>query len=50
MPSPSETPIVTPIVTPTTSPSRSPWPERYTDPARICPQQRREGASPDVEP
>lgn len=44
-------PTVTPgITTPTTSPSIEPWPQRYTDPARICPQQRREGASPDVEP
>ncbi len=39
-----------PTTTPTVSPSESPWPERYTDPAKICPQQRREGASPDVEP
>ena len=44
------TPVVTPTQTPTISPSESPWPERFTDPARICPQQRREGASPDVEP
>lgn len=43
-------PTTTPTTTPTISPSESPWPERYTDPARICPQQRREGASPDVEP
>lgn len=40
----------TPTVTPGISPSVTPWPERFTDPARICPQQRREGASPDVEP
>lgn len=43
-------PTVTPTITPTTEPATTPWPERYTDPARICPQQRREGASPDVEP
>ncbi len=43
-------PTTTPVTTPTTNPNESPWPERYTDPARICPQQRREGASPDVEP
>jgi len=43
-------PTTTPTISPTISPSVSPWPERYTDPARICPQQRREGASPDVEP
>lgn len=38
----------TPTVTPGTSPQ--PWIETYTDPARICPQQRREHSSPDVEP
>lgn len=43
-------PITTPVISPTTTPVVVPWPERYTDPARICPQQRREGASPDVEP
>ena len=43
-------PTTTPVITPTTTPETTPWPERYTDPARICPQQRREGASPDVEP
>ena len=43
-------PTTTPVITPTTSPETTPWPDRYTDPARICPQQRREGASPDVEP
>ena len=43
-------PTTTPVITPTTAPAITPWPERYTDPARICPQQRREGASPDVEP
>jgi len=43
-------PTTTPTISPTISPSVSPWPERFTDPARICPQQRREGASPDVEP
>jgi hypothetical protein len=46
MPSPTVAP---PSTTPTISPSIEPWPQRYTDPARICPQQRREGASPDVE-
>jgi hypothetical protein len=44
------TPTTTPVITPTVSPGLTPWPERFTDPARICPQQRREGASPDVEP
>lgn len=43
-------PTVTPTITPTTEPGVTPWPERFTDPARICPQQRREGASPDVAP
>lgn len=43
-------PTTIPIVTPTTSPTTVPWPERYTDPSRICPQQRRETSSPDVEP
>ncbi len=43
-------PTTTPVITPTVSPGITPWPERFTDPARICPQQRREGASPDVEP
>jgi hypothetical protein len=43
-------PTTTPTTTPTVSPTIEPWPQRYTDPARICPQQRREGASPDVEP
>lgn len=43
-------PTVTPTITPTTEPGLTPWPERFTDPARICPQQRREGASPDVAP
>lgn len=46
MPAPTTTPTTTPV----TNPSIEPWPHRYTDPARICPQQRREGASPDVEP
>jgi hypothetical protein len=43
-------PTTTPVTTPTTNPGEAPWPERYTDPGKICPQQRREGASPDVEP
>lgn len=43
-------PTTTPVITPTVSPTVQPWRETYTDPARICPQQRREGASPDVEP
>lgn len=43
-------PVQTPVTTPTISPNETPWHERSTDPAKICPQQRREGASPDVEP
>lgn len=45
---PTTTPVTTPTIAPTTQPT--PWTETYTDPTRICPQQRREGASPDVEP
>jgi len=47
MPTPTVAP---PRTAPGIRPSIEPWPQRYTDPARICPQQRREGASPDVEP
>ena len=47
MPAPTTTPTTT---TPGIDPGISPWPERFTDPTRICPQQRREGASPDVAP
>lgn len=43
-------PTTTPVITPTISPSESPWEEEYTNPSRICPQQRREGGSPDVAP
>jgi len=43
-------PVQTPVTTPTISPSESPWHETYTDPSRTCPQQKREGASPDVQP
>ena len=48
MPSPSQTPTTT---TPTvTDPTVVPWPERYTTPAEIGPQQHRELASPDIAP
>ena len=47
---PTQAPTTTPVITPTTSPDASPLWETYTDPDRICPQQRREGASPDVSP
>lgn len=45
------TPVINPTQTPTvpyTSPET--WTETYTDPAKICPQQRREGGSPDISP
>ncbi len=45
-----ETPTIAPPMTPVRSPEQVPWPERYTDPGEICPQQRREGTSPDVAP
>lgn len=48
MPAPTTTPVTTPTITP--GPAESPLWETYTDPTEICPQQRREGASPDVEP
>lgn len=43
-------PTQAPTTTPTIAPTITPWPERQTDPATICPQQRRETASPDVAP
>ncbi len=48
--SPATTPVETPVRTPSVEPSPSIWPERYTDPIHICPQQKRELTSPDVEP
>jgi hypothetical protein len=47
---PTQAPVTTPVITPTTNPDASPLWETYTSPDRICPQQVREGASPDVEP
>lgn len=44
MPSPTQTPTTTPVI----NPNESPWHEEYTDPGRICPQQHRELASPDI--
>ena len=44
------TPTTTPVETPTVAPNVTPWPERFTDPIHVCPQQRRELASPDVLP
>lgn len=42
--------ITTPSTPTRTRPDVMPWREQYTDPERICPQQRRESASPDVGP
>lgn len=47
MPAPTQTPTIT---TPATTPSEQPWQETHTDPERICPEQHRETASPDVMP
>lgn len=44
------TPERTTPVIPTRSPDEGPWPQRFTSPDEICPQQRREIASPDVAP
>ena len=51
-PAPTIAPTRTPVTpfTPERDPDHTPWPERYTDPDRICPQQRREMPSPDVAP
>ncbi len=46
---PTETPVRTPT-TPVTAPETRPWPEVWTDPAEICPDQGDELASPDVSP
>ncbi len=49
MPAPTTTPTTTmPTIAP--NPGAVPWHEQFTDPARICPQQTREGGSPDVAP
>lgn len=41
-------PVTVPVITPRPDPSA--FPERFTDPLRICPQQKRELSSPDIEP
>lgn len=46
MPAPSQTPVRTPVV----NPSTRPLPEWELDPREVCPQQKREHASPDVSP
>lgn len=45
-----QSPVETPVVTPTPETHPVPWDEVYTDPNRICEQQTRELASPDVAP
>lgn len=46
MPTPVVNPTQTPTVTPETSPGT--WETQWTSPDRICPQQVREGASPEI--
>lgn len=48
MSSTTTTPVEAPVIAP--APETTPWPDRYTDPTRVCPQQRRESVSPDVAP
>jgi len=48
MPSPATSPVIAPTRSP--SPYVSPTPEPEIFPHEICPQQRREQASPDVGP
>lgn len=47
---PASAPVITPTQTPTVAPDAVPWPQRFTDPIQICPQQKRELTSPDVAP
>ena len=47
---PTQAPVTTPVITPTTNPDMNPLWEEFTDPSKICDQQRKEGASPDVMP
>jgi hypothetical protein len=41
------TPVETPVMP---APTPSAWPDRYTDPLKICPDQAGRTASPDVSP
>jgi hypothetical protein len=52
MPTTLTSPITLPTTAPppVTSPTEAPWPQRFTVPIHICPQQRRELTSPDVAP
>ena len=43
-------PVVTPVHAPVISPDVMPWPDRYTDPERICPEQKRSMPDPSIEP
>src|SRR5437773_1430199 len=47
MPTTVPTPTRTTPLSPTRQPDAVPWPQRFTSPDEICPQQRREIASPD---
>lgn len=47
---PTSAPTEAPVRTPSIEPAPAPWPERFTDPIHICPQQKREMTSPDVAP
>lgn len=50
MSDPTTTPTQTPVEAPRIDPGPLAWPERFTDPIHICPQQKRELTSPDVAP
>lgn len=50
MPRQVTTPTRTTPFSPVRQPNPAPWPERYTSPDEICPQQRREIISPDIAP
>ena len=41
---PTEAPVKTPTKTPTKSPDKKPAPERYYEPRRLCPDQKKDGA------
>jgi len=47
---PATAPTRNPVEVPRIDPEVAPWPQRYTDPIHICPQQKREMTSPDIEP
>ena len=43
-------PVVTPVHAPVINPLTEPWPDRFTDPERICPEQKRSMPDPSIEP